>query len=286
MMLVAAQLAAAELKVDHVTVAGRSLSEMRKRFASVGIRTEFGGKHSNGMTEMALASFPDGSYLELMAAQPGASLAGDEWREFIEKQAGPCGWAIRVADMEAEAERLNRAGITLDPAAGGRQRPDGVPLRWTTADIIGPGLRGSFFPFLIEDETPRAQRVYLHGRPSAPAFGGVALVVVAVRDLDGAVERWRAVFGLAAPERSTDDWFGARLAWFPGTPVVLAAAQGPDSWIAARLRAFGEAPCAFVLRASGGLPKSAKHSRGTWFGHAIGWFDPAALAKARIGVQQ
>lgn len=268
-MLAAAQLAAADLKVDHVTLAGRSLSDMQKRFDGAGIRTEFGGKHSNGMTEMALASFPDGSYLELIAAQPGASVAGHEWRQFIEQQAGPCAWAIPVADIQAEADRLKRAGITVRPAPGGRQRPDGVSLRWTTADI-GPGLRGSIFPFLIQDETARALRVYLHGKPSAAAFDGVALVVIAVRDLDGAVERWRGAFGLAAPQRSADTWFGARLAWFPGTPVVLAAAAGPDSWMATRLRTFGEAPCAFVLRAKGGLPPGAKHSRGTWFGHSIG----------------
>ena len=59
----------ADLHVDHVTIAGRDLKALRAEFASAGIRTDYGGKHTNGLTEMALASFADGSYLELIAAQ-------------------------------------------------------------------------------------------------------------------------------------------------------------------------------------------------------------------------
>ncbi len=61
---------AAELKIDHVTLAGTRLEEMREAFsAATGIPTEYGGPHSNHATEMALASFPDGSYIELMGIQ-------------------------------------------------------------------------------------------------------------------------------------------------------------------------------------------------------------------------
>ena len=60
----------AEMKIDHVTVAGVHVAEMRQAFSgATGIPTEYGGPHSNHATEMALASFPDGSYIELIGIQ-------------------------------------------------------------------------------------------------------------------------------------------------------------------------------------------------------------------------
>ncbi len=82
-MAVAVQLGAAELKVDHVTVAGRNLAGMQRAFNAVGIASEFGGKHTNGITEMAIASFPDGSYLEFIAGQPGADVGKHYWGPFM-----------------------------------------------------------------------------------------------------------------------------------------------------------------------------------------------------------
>ena len=58
----------------------------------------YGGPHSNGATEMALVSFPDGSYLELMAPRADAdpqALARQPWAEFLKRDGGPCAWAVR-----------------------------------------------------------------------------------------------------------------------------------------------------------------------------------------------
>lgn len=235
---------AAELKVDHVTIAGRNLKALCEKFAAAGIPTEYGGKHTNGLTEMALASFPDGSYLELIAAQnPQQGTPSHYWGKFIDGDAGPCAWAIAVKDIDAEAKRL---GGTVN--ASGRKRPDGVELKWKT-DGIGPAPQGSFFPFLIQDETPRELRVFPHGTPTLPAYQGVAAVYIAVRNLDAAIERYQSAFKLAAPERTTDKELEAKLAVFDGTPVVLASADGP--WLQQRLEKFGEAPFAFVLGGKG-----------------------------------
>ena|SRR5947207_11346068 len=72
MTLIPMLLGAAELTIDHVTVAGKDLKAMRASLAAAGIQSEYGGPHSNHATEMALTSFPDGSYLELIAIQPNA----------------------------------------------------------------------------------------------------------------------------------------------------------------------------------------------------------------------
>src|SRR5580658_10260494 len=114
----------ADVHVDHVTIAGRDLKAMRAEFAAAGIRTEYGGKHTNGLTEMALASFADGSYLELIAAQdPRTGAASHYWGKFIDADGGPCAWAIGVDDLDNAAARLH---ATVN--ASGRARPDGVAL--------------------------------------------------------------------------------------------------------------------------------------------------------------
>jgi len=62
LMIMALPVSAAEMKIDHVTVAGTRIEELRKAFTlATSIPTEYGGPHANHATEMALASFPDGS---------------------------------------------------------------------------------------------------------------------------------------------------------------------------------------------------------------------------------
>jgi hypothetical protein len=248
--LIACPLMAQQFHIDHVTVAGKDVQAMIKTLRSVGgITAEYGGPHSNHATEMALASFPDGSYLELIAIQPKADpagLAAHYWHKFMEADAGPCAWAIRPADFSGEVERPRKAGVSvIDPRRAGRQRPNGVELDWETAQV-GP-TNGGFFPFLIHDFTPRDNRAFPSGKPTSAKWTGIVKVVIGVQNLDAAIARYRSAFGLPAPQLHEDATFGAKLAWFPGTPVVLAAPLSPESWLSSRLDQFGEAPCAFVL---------------------------------------
>lgn len=272
-------LCAAGLKIDHATVACERLDEARRAFtAATGIPTEYGGPHANHATEMALASFPDGSYLELMGIQQKAdptALSAHVWRRFLRDNAGPCAFALRVADVNTEIRRLAAAGIHVGAAEkSGRIRPDGVALSWETADI-GSGPRGSFFPFLIRDFTPRENRVYPSGMPTTNRFGGVGLVVIGVHNLDSAVAQYRKAFQLAAPKRQRDEAFGADLAWFEGTPVALASAIAPDSWLGQRIARYGDSPCAFVLTANTGMV--GQLSLSNWFGRPLAWFDDGKL---------
>lgn len=266
-LLACCPMIAEQLKVDHVTVAGKDLRAMQRALEATGLATEYGGAHSNHATEMALTSFPDGSYLELIAIQPQAdpaAVAVHAWSKFLEGDAGPCAWAVRPADMAAEVKRLHAA----QPIRNGRHRPDGVQLEWETAQV-GPG-NGTFFPFLIHDFTSRDLRAYPSGKPLVTNLTGITKVYLAVRDLDAAIAQFQRAYGLPAPQRQDDASFGAKLAWFSGTPVVLAAPLG-KSWLVERLQRFGEAPCAFVL----GRPKP---------GREITWFDSAALGW-RLGLE-
>jgi hypothetical protein len=236
--------------IDHVTVAGKDLKAMTEALRSVtGITAEYGGLHSNHATEMAVASFPDGSYLELIAIQPKAdsgALAAHYWHTFMEADAGPCAWAIRPADFSTEVGRLRKAGVSVtDPRRAGRKRPDGVDLDWQTAQV-GP-TNGGFFPFLIRDFTPRDNRAFPSGKPTTNKWAGIVSVVIGVRDLSEAIVRYRQAYELEAPIIERNLALGARVALFPGTPIVLATPLSQHSWLSDRLDRFGAAPCAFVL---------------------------------------
>jgi hypothetical protein len=270
-------LAAADLKIDHVTVAGEHLQAMRKALiAAAGLPTEYGGPHSNHATEMSLVSFPDGSYLELMGIQAKpdpAAVAAHDWSRFLENNAGPCAFALRVTDLSAEVRQLKSAGIATDGAeTAGRTRPDGTKLVWQTVNV-GPGRRGSLFPFLIADLTPRENRAYPSGKPTTDRFGGIGKVVIGVHDLEGAIAQYRRAFQLPAPLRQQDAKFAADLAWFEGTPIVLAHGLTDSSWLRRRVSEYGDAPVAFILTAASGVAGSQSE----WFGRSIVWADDAKL---------
>ena len=268
-------LSGADWKIDHATVAGSSLKALQAALEKAGIATAYGGPHTNHASEMALVSFPDGSYLELMGIQAGAepeAVRLHEWSKFLTGDAGPCAWALRPVNLAAEVARLRSAGVKVSaPQDGGRVRPDGTRLAWQTSSV-GEETRGTFFPFLIEDRTLRQQRVYPQGKPVSREFRGIARVVIAVRNLEEAVKRYRQAYGLPAPIKQVEEAFGAQLALMGSGEVLLAAPLNADSWLHARLERFGEAPCAFILAANNpGKWKPAAKER--WFGTEIGWLD-------------
>jgi hypothetical protein len=276
------------LAIDHVSVCGSNLERMRADFAAVGLRTSYGGRHANGMTHMDLLTFPDGSYIELIA--PYTSLAGaggmmSGWAKLMEGDAGCGAWAVRSTDIHAETLRLRSAGIDVrGPEKGSRQRTDGTQLEWETA-IVGPGSAGSVLPFLIEDRMPRDLRV---PAPTAVSeIDGVAAVVIGVRDLKASIALFHRAFGLKDSSIEEHPDFEATLASFSHTPVILASQTKANSWLADRLRQFGECPAAFLLKTSSefptkDLPTTAKPMR--WFETQVAFFDPQRLQGVRIGL--
>jgi hypothetical protein len=275
----AALLYAADVRIDHVTVCGADLGKMQSALKSAGIESVPGGAHNNRATEMALVSFPDGSYLELIAIQHNAdpqNVRDHAWGKYMEANSGPCAWAARSADLAADLARLKSAGVPVGaPVRAGRERPDGVRLEWQTADV-GSEPRGTFFPFLIQDFTQRQQRAFPQGKPVSRDFRGVAYVVIAVKNLDDAIQRYHTAYGAPPPIKQVDKEWNAHLALLGNVPVILAQALNADSWLSARVSQFGEGPCAFVLQAANaGRIKPA--SRGRWFGAPISWFDSDTL---------
>jgi hypothetical protein len=278
------------LQLDHVTVCGSDLEAMRRAFREVELTTVYGGPHANGVTHMDLLAFVDGSYMELiapLAAAGGASGMMSGWARLMEGDAGAGAWAVRSDDIHAEAARLRAAGIEVrGPEGGGRTRPDGSALEWETA-VVGPGAAGSVLPFVIEDKTPRELRVPKASSSVGSLIRGVGVVVLGVRDLETSVGLFRRGYELEEPRAEAREDLGMTLAFFPGTPVMLASALKDDGWLADRIARFGECPAAFLL-GTGHLDSVTERYRlgnaDVWFGRRLAWFDESRLRGMRLGV--
>jgi hypothetical protein len=275
------------LNIDHVSVCGSNLDTMQQAFAAAGLGTDYGGPHSTGGTHMALLGFDDGSYIELIAPQSGVPGDGNGWGKLMADNAGPCAWAVEPKDITEEVARLKAAGMTVNgPKQGSRKKPDGMAIEWDTADV-GTGAPGSTLPFLIQDRTPREWRVSASKSVQGSGIGGVEVAVIAVNDLNNAIALFRKAYGWSAPLTEDHGEFDAKLAYFPGEPVILAAPSGGHSWLADRLQKDGGSPAAYLLSTQDLNAVSKKfHLSGakSWFGQRVAWFDSKKLNGVRIGV--
>ena len=270
------------LKIDHVSIAGSRLDELEAGFHAAGFTTQYGGPHSNGITHMDVIGFPDGSYIELIAArEPGAR--APSWTEHIAGDGGPCAWAVQTHDIAAESARVAALGLPVEgPYAWTRQRPDGQTAAWQMTFI---GKPGATLPFLIQDTTPRSVRV--EPTPGIADLGltGVALVVIGVTALDPVIAAFRKVYGWQAPRMAEDVEFGARTATFPDSPVALAAPLNDHSGLNERLARFGESPCAFLLRApSLDAVKVKLTTPRPGFERRLAWIAPQEIGGKYLGV--
>jgi hypothetical protein len=280
------------IEIDHVTFCASSLDKLREAFAGVGLSTDYGGPHAHGCTHMALIGFEDGSYVELIAPLKqdwqASGLMGS-WAKLMRADAGAGAWAVRTRNIQAEVDRLRGAGVVVAPPEyGGRKTIDGGLLRWQTS-TVGSGPAGVVLPFMIQDETPRELRVRLSDGARDSGLTGVGRVIVAVRDLEAAISLFCKAYGWESPDIETPRDFGARLAYFPDTPVILARPLDDDSWLARRLNRLGNGPVAFLLQ--GRDLEAAKHRfsltrESRWFGRRFAWFDEEQLHGARLGVMQ
>ncbi len=274
------------LKIDHVTIAGRELATLAQAFADLGLPTDYGGAHSNNITHMALLGFDDGSYIELISMlRPGEQ--SPLWHDQIFGDAGLCAWAVEADDINLEAARLAALGIAVNgPHYMNRARADGLLAEWDLA-FIGEHSPGAKLPFIIKDRAPRAYRAPVSASVAGSELSGIKKVVLAVENLAASIKLFQSVYGWPAPEQMIDNDFNAQLADFTDAPVMLATPLAAKSWLADRLREFGELPCACLI-ASRDLAASAARlpllAPNNWFGHNVRWLAAAKLRGIRIAL--
>lgn len=181
------------LRLDHAIIAVDDLDAAMKDFASLGFTVRFGGVHASGATHNALIVFRDGSYLELMAPTGRPATPGSPDYSFLFAHGeGFAGLCLSSDDLDADVNAIRaRGGVVDTPAEGGRQRPDGVEMRWRGAWIDNTTL-----PFVMDDLTPRTLRVSDDPADTTHENGATGLIGATVHAAsDALLARFDAVFG-------------------------------------------------------------------------------------------
>lgn len=232
--------------IDHVVIVVPDLEAAIDSYRALGFTVVRGGRHPIG-THNALIGFADGSYLELIAFfDPKAT---HRWRDLLDKGGGLVDCCLATGDLVADAEAFRRAGLVLgDPWPLSRVRPDGYTLRWVLA--IPAGEPAGAAPFLIQDETPRDERVPRE-RVHPNGVTGIDTLTVAVSDV-AAVSRWyEGALGRQGEPVTREDvrGAGARFRIGPHTLDLVAPTEA-RSPLAESLAARGPSPYAATLAAA------------------------------------
>lgn len=245
-----------KLSIDHLTLAGPDLDQLQQPFREMNLQPDYGGPHENGVTHMALLGFADGSYLEFFSPRV-AGATSPIWDDFIVGSAGPSAWAIASEQAGPLAEKLRAQGLTVrGPLDRGRKKPDGTALRWQMV-FIGDGSPGAFHPFVVQDLTPRPQRVSVSACAQACGVHGIEAIMLAVTDTALAIHEMRRAYDLDAPRTLQLPGLDATAFAFRDAPLIVATPAATNTALSRRLARFGAAPCG-VIFSSDGLNDSAR----------------------------
>ena len=273
-------------QIDRVVLAWAHLEALAGAFASVGLATDYGGIHTNGVTHMATLGFADGSYLELISVrQPGQQ--APVWQHHVATNGGLCAWSVSVADVHKVSDRLEALGMPVDgPRASRRRRPDGETIESEIAFVGAEGM-GSLHPFMIADRTPRGNRVRISSSVYGSGLAGLHSVVLAAPDAEAAAIELQRIYGAGEPVDLDTDAFPGHTVRLHGEPVVITSPATDDDWVARRLQTYGPTPCACLIRSTSmaashdRLPLSESMRLG---GREVAWIDSEMLRPLRIGI--
>jgi catechol 2,3-dioxygenase-like lactoylglutathione lyase family enzyme len=243
------------LGIDHIVIVVNNLDAAIEDYRRLGFTVVKGGKHPVG-TYNGLTPFADGSYIELISFY--RDNPDHRWWAALKKGEGLVDFCMRTDDLRGDTEKFRAAGVDMnDPVPWARIRPDGYELKWRLSLAIGHH-RG-VAPFLIEDITPREERVPQNVDHTNGAEG-IGTVLVAVDDLP-LVARWyeAAVDAKGKPiERGDVGATGVRFAVGPHRVEVLTPSSA-SGLVSEWLQHHGPSPFAATLCAGKKTAPRASH---------------------------
>jgi hypothetical protein len=174
--------------IDHVVILVPDLDAAVEAYAGLGFTVVPGGRH-NVATHNALIALQDGTYVELIAFWEDAPR--HRWHRFRRLGCGLVDFCMQTDDLDGDVATLRSAGIAMSERQPmSRLRPDGYRLEWALS--LATETQG-VTPFLIEDATPRKERVPAETQHANGATG-IAGLTIAVSDL-GVAQRFAGVLG-------------------------------------------------------------------------------------------
>jgi Glyoxalase-like domain len=166
---------------------------------------------------------------------------------------------LQTDDLRGDTKKLKDVGIAInDPVPWSRKRPDGYELRWLLA--LATGSHRGVAPFLIEDITPRTERIPQQF-DQANGVIGIEKITVAVGEVTQ-IERWYNVLLGAKGDRVVDARLaGEGLRYYAGPHRLdFLAPCDAASPLVDWMRRFGPSPYSAVLKSTGAAPKSLSSS--------------------------
>lgn len=236
--------------LDHIVIAAVNLDEAIKSYRELGFSVVPGGRHPVG-TYNGLISLADGSYIELISFY--RENPEHRWWRALQKGGGLVDFCMQTDDLAGDTLKLRNAGVNIaDPVPWSRTRPDGYQLKWLLSLAAEPH-RG-IAPFLIQDETPREERVPREVAHKNGAIG-ISIVTAAVEDLAGLRRWYKSVLGYDGKPLQREELKaeGVRFRIGPHFFDFLKPLT-EESPLAAWIKTHGPSPFSATLRTGSGKP--------------------------------
>lgn len=235
--------------IDHVVIAVPDLALAQKGYEALGFVVAPGGRHPVG-THNALIGLADGSYIELIAFyEPSPE---HRWWRPLHSGGGLVDFCMQTDDLLRDTAAFRGAGVAIDdPSPLSHVRPDGYVLSWVLS-IPGDAYRG-VAPFLIQDETPREERVPRQNR-HPNGVSGIGVLTVAVTDSAVAGGWYEDALGRPAQPVVRPDLAASGVGFTIGPHrLELLAPREAASPLTAWLADRGPSPYAATLTSTAGI---------------------------------
>ena len=225
--------------IDHIVIAVRELDSAMESYRRLGFSVVEGGAHPYG-SHNALIGFEDGSYIELLGFYE-ESPAHPWWDLLHERGGGLIDFCLATDDIRADLVAFRAQGVVAgDLTEGGRRRPDGYEVKWIN-NKVGGEFQG-LMPFIIEDLTPRAQR--LPGETTqANGVTGIHCLSLAAEDAGRYAAIMGAVLGQDGQASIDEDLGASGIRFEVGSHILeYLSPRDPSSPLRAHLAANRPAP--------------------------------------------
>jgi catechol 2,3-dioxygenase-like lactoylglutathione lyase family enzyme len=242
------------LGIDHVVIAVSDLEAAIRNYQRLGFNVTRGGRHRVLGTVNALIAFADGAYLELLQfVEPDSA---HPWYAKFRGGLALVDFCAQTDDLAGDVAQFRRLGVKIsDPWPLSRERPDGYLLKWQLASPDADYL--GILPFLIEDETPRQERVP-RNRVHANQVSGIKRLTIVVDGLSNVAHFYEAMAGARVDrgKRSGVETASLRVVLGPHELEHLDAASPElaESATGHWLRQHGPSPYELTLTTAAGTP--------------------------------